>query len=141
MNRRPTRRVGAESKWSGVGIAIRTSWRKMASPNSLDTLYPAWMRDTAELGSCGWLGSGGNVVGSSLVWPGVGIGVGIAIRTSWRMMASPNSLDTLYPAWMRDTAELDSGGWLGSGGSDASFPNAGPCLRLRGSDRDRIEVG
>lgn len=62
-----------------------------------------------------------------------------AVRISWRITASPNSLDTLCAAWIRDTAELDRAGWMGSAGSGAS--KAGLCLRLRGSDRDRTEGG
>jgi hypothetical protein len=80
--------------------------------------------------------------------------VGVANRSSCCKMASPNCLDTLSPAWMRDIAELDSCGWLGngsgsggSGGGVVSFSYVGvgpPCLvlrLLRGSDRDRTEVG
>jgi len=71
---------------------------------------------------------------SRWAWTGAG-----AVRISWRITASPNSLDTLCAAWIRDTAELDRAGWMGSAGSGAS--NAGLCLRLRGSDRDRTEGG
>src|SRR6266403_70881 len=40
----------------------------------------------------------------------------VASRCSCRRSSLPNSLDTLYPARLRDFAELDSGGWLGSCG-------------------------
>jgi len=55
MKCRATRGVGAGTgaMCSGEGIASRTSWRMTALPNSLDTLYAAWMRDTAEADSCG----------------------------------------------------------------------------------------
>jgi len=55
MKCRPTRGVGTGtgSMCSGEGIAIRTSWRMTALPNSLDTLYAAWMRDTAEADNWG----------------------------------------------------------------------------------------
>lgn len=68
-------------------------------------------------------------------------GRGVASRSSWRMTALPNSFDTLYAAWMRDMAELGNGGWLGRGGSGASFSNVivELFLRLRGSDLDRAE--
>src|SRR6267154_1484289 len=125
----------------GEDLLFDVLWRASCSGVTLSvrSLALRWLcNSVADKKRCPRRGFG--TTGSSLLWWS---DVGVANRSSCCMMASPNSLDTLCPAWMRDIAELDSCGCLGSGrgGSGSGVASFSRLRMLRGSDRDRTEVG